>query len=146
MKHTHNVVICENQFDTFGHLNNAKYLELYEQARWDLLNQRGYTLETIRRLQQGPVILSIQIDFRRELTAPMPIRITTEMLSYIGKIFVLEQKMLDGEDIVCSKCTLKGGLFDLRQRNLVAPNQQWLKVFNIEWREKPENKSNEIRL
>ena len=141
MKHSYDLVICENQLDTFGHLNNARYLELYEQARWHLLNQRGYSLETIRSLQQGPVILNIQIDFRRELIAAMPIRIITEMVSYIGKIFVIEQKMLDSEDRVCSKCTLRGGLFDLRQRRLVEPNQQWLKVFAIEWREKAENRN-----
>ena len=36
------IVISEAHLDSFGHLNNARYLELFEQARWDLITEGGF--------------------------------------------------------------------------------------------------------
>ena len=44
------VQIRERHLDTFGHVNNAKYLELYEEARWEIINSRGYDLKQIQKL------------------------------------------------------------------------------------------------
>ena len=35
--HEYALVIREQHLDTFGHVNNAKYLEILEEARWDLI-------------------------------------------------------------------------------------------------------------
>ncbi len=35
------IKILEHHLDTFGHVNNATYLEMYEEARWDLLNKNN---------------------------------------------------------------------------------------------------------
>ena len=61
------MMIKEHHLDTFGHVNNATYLQILEQARWELLNTHGFGLETIQRLQLGPVILECNIKFIREL-------------------------------------------------------------------------------
>ena len=52
--------ILETHLDAFGHLNNARYLELYEQARWRWLEERGITLETIQATGVGLVILKAE--------------------------------------------------------------------------------------
>ncbi len=38
-------VIQETLLDAFGHVNNAAYLLLYENARWSLLNESDYGIE-----------------------------------------------------------------------------------------------------
>src|SRR5579864_8644527 len=42
--HDKTITIGESQLDSFGHLNNARYLELFEQARWDVITERGSAL------------------------------------------------------------------------------------------------------
>ena len=42
--HDYQLVIREQHLDTFGHVNNAKYLEILEEARWDLITGNGYGL------------------------------------------------------------------------------------------------------
>jgi acyl-CoA thioesterase FadM len=59
--HEKTVVISESHLDSFGHLNNARYLELFEQARWDLITERGFGLDTIRRTRTGPTILEVEM-------------------------------------------------------------------------------------
>ena len=36
------LIIRESHLDTFGHLNNATYLQLFEEARWDYITNRGF--------------------------------------------------------------------------------------------------------
>ena len=40
--------VRETHLDTFGHMNHAKYLEIFEQARWELINEGGYGLKKIK--------------------------------------------------------------------------------------------------
>jgi thioesterase III len=62
------VLIKEHHLDTFGHVNNATYLALLEEARWELLNAHGFGLNAIREQAMGPVILECHIKFLKELT------------------------------------------------------------------------------
>ena len=48
------VQIGESHLDTFGHVNNAKYLEIFEDARWELISKNGYGLEEVHRRKIGP--------------------------------------------------------------------------------------------
>ena len=50
--HEYPLLIVERHLDTFGHVNNATYLELFEEARWDWLQQNGYGLDEIRKRDQ----------------------------------------------------------------------------------------------
>ena len=58
--HLYDLVIHERHLDTFGHVNNATYLDLLEEARWDLITRNGFGLDEIKRLQLGPTILEIR--------------------------------------------------------------------------------------
>jgi len=53
-KHTYEVIILERHLDTFRHVNNAVYLELFEEARWDFISRRGYDMQVIDDLKLGP--------------------------------------------------------------------------------------------
>ena len=55
--HEKPIAISEAHLDSFGHLNHARYFELFEQARWDIITERGFGIETINRTKTGPVIL-----------------------------------------------------------------------------------------
>ena len=53
--------------DLYGHVNNASYLTLFEEARWDLVAANGYTLETVKETGKGPVILEANIKYLKEV-------------------------------------------------------------------------------
>lgn len=72
LTHEKSMLISEAHLDSFGHLNNARYLELFEQARWDLITERGFGIDTIRQTGTGPVILEVSVRFLRELAPARP--------------------------------------------------------------------------
>ena len=123
--HEKSIVISEAHLDSFGHVNNARYLELMEQARWDLITERGFGIDVIRASKTGPTILEIDIRFFRELAARDPITIRTEMLSYERKVGKLRQQMVKPDGTVACEAIFTIGLFDVERRRLIEPTAAW---------------------
>ena len=88
--------------DRFGHVNNARYLEFLEDARWEHLDERG--LDTAFFKAQGivPVVVRLSISYRRPASADDVLNITTEATS-IGsrKIVFGQEARLASPDKVC---------------------------------------------
>jgi YbgC/YbaW family acyl-CoA thioester hydrolase len=126
------VLIRESHLDTFGHVNNAVYLALYEEARWDLVTSNGYSLQTVQERKQGPVILDLTLKFMRELKLREQITITTEMLDYTGRIAKMKQQMIKADGTVASEAMFTFGLFDLEKRRLIEPTPEWKKAVGLE--------------
>jgi acyl-CoA thioester hydrolase len=129
--HEYRVLIQEQHLDTFGHVNNAIYLQLFEQARWDLITRNGYGLADVHRLKVGPTILEIQIRFSRELTNRQSITIKTWLDSHQGKIGKLVQQMVDDAGKLCCEAVFTMGLFDLTARKLILPTPEWIKALGL---------------
>lgn len=119
-------LVLEGHLDTFGHVNNAAYLEIFEEARWDLITRNGYDLAYVQKEKKGPVILEVTMKFQRELRLREHIKITTQLKSYEKLVAVLEQKMINGKGEVACLAHFTFGLFDLNLRRLILPTPEWL--------------------
>lgn len=131
-KPNYEIIIKESHLDTFGHVNNAVYLQLYEEARWDFITARGYGLKEVKKHQKGPVILEAHIKFIKELQLREKIQITFEPVSKPGqarsKIIQIHQKMFKPNGDVASELVVTVGFFDLVERKLISPTEEWQRV------------------
>jgi acyl-CoA thioester hydrolase len=118
--------------DLFGHVNNAVYLQILEEARWELITQNGYGLQRIVESKLGPTILEIQIKFMRELTNREAVTVESELLDYSGKVGHLRQRILKQDREAACEATLAFGLFDVRARKLVLPTDDWASAVGLE--------------
>jgi thioesterase-3 len=124
------VTIKEVYLDTFGHMNNATYLTLFEEARWDCIGKNGYGIEYIRSSGLGPTILEILLTFKKELRNRDEIVIETQGVSYERKIGKLAQRMIRNGELCChAEFTI--GLFSLKERKLVLPTEEWLRAIGM---------------
>ena len=127
----YDVIIRESHLDSFNHVNNAAYMVLFEEARWEWITQNGYDLRFIQQTKQGPVVLECTVKFKKELTLREKIRITTEMTDYRGKIGHCAQKMLKEDGSVAAEAVFVVGLFDLQTRRLLEPTDAWKKAIGL---------------
>jgi YbgC/YbaW family acyl-CoA thioester hydrolase len=126
------VLIREMHLDSFGHVNNAAYVMLYEEARWDFISKNGFGLDYIIKHQVGPVILDLSVRFKRELLNREKILITSKVIEIVGpKIMVLEQMMINGQGKVASEAKFTIGFFDMAARKLIDANPEWLKACGV---------------
>jgi thioesterase-3 len=123
---TYRVLIRESHLDTFAHVNNATYLSLFEEARWDRTYAKGFSIPQIQESGLGPTILEVNVQFKRELTLRETVTIETWVESYPKKIGILVQQMKNEKDEICCIGRFTFGLFDLKARKLVLPTPEWL--------------------
>lgn len=118
--------------DLYGHMNNAAYAELLEEGRWDFIQKRGYGRETVTKLKQGPVVLELNIRFRRELAPGEKVIVESTLKVRRSRSATVAQRILaENGELACeAEATL--GLFDLESRRLIAPNAQWKAALAME--------------
>ncbi len=129
--HEYRLLILEKHLDSFGHVNNAAYLEILEEARWDLITRNGYGLDEVQRLRIGPVVLEAHLRFMRELRNRQEVTIRSWVDSYSGKIGRFAQEIRDAADEVCCEAQFTIGLFDLTARRLIRPTPEWVKGLGL---------------
>ena len=125
------LVIREQHLDTFGHVNNARYLEIFEQARWDLITENGFGLEHVRTSGTGPVILELSLRFVREVKNRQVMVVRSFLESYEGKIGRMTQLLLDETGQVCCEGKFVIALWDTRIRKLIEPTPEWRRAVGL---------------
>jgi YbgC/YbaW family acyl-CoA thioester hydrolase len=126
------VLIHEVHLDSFGHVNNAAYVMLFEEARWDFITKNGFGLDYIQKHQVGPVILDLKVRFKREIKNRERIKIISRTVELISsKIIVLEQSMINSAGKIASDALYTVGFFDLKERKLINASQEWLSAIGI---------------
>ena len=128
------LTILEHHLDTFGHVNNAVYLTLYEEARWDFITRNGLGIDQIMESKIGPVLLELNLTFKSELNNREKIKIVSQARPEMRNKFVmvLDQKILKENGKVASTITLSVGLMDLNLRKLIPPTDAWFKALGLE--------------
>jgi acyl-CoA thioester hydrolase len=128
------IKILEHHLDTFGHVNNAVYLELYEEARWDFITKNNLGMKEILESKIGPVLLDLNLTFKSELKNREKIKIISQARPEMRNRFVmiLDQKMVREDGKVASTLTISVGMMDLEGRKLIAPTLEWLKALGLE--------------
>lgn len=122
------VLIREQHLDSYGHVNNATYLTLFEEARWELSTQKGYGYKAIHEAGKGPVILEINMKFLKEVTLRETVTIQVTGSETKGIITKLKQLMLKENGEVGCELNLVFGFFDFKTRKLIPPSPEWKRV------------------
>ena len=124
----HPVTIREQHLDSYGQVNTAIYLTLFEEARWELITQGEYGYQQVHDRKVGPIILEINLKFLKEIKLRENITITVELMSYEGKIAKLKQLMLKSNGDIAAELICTVALFDLTARKMILPTPEWLKA------------------
>jgi acyl-CoA thioester hydrolase len=125
--------ILEHHLDAFCHVNNASYLQLFEEARWDFSEKIGHGLEWVLAQKKGPIVLNVEISFRKELVNREKISIESWSLGMKNRlVLAFEQKMRKENGQLASAIKLDLGFMDLKLRKLSPFPQKWMESFGIQ--------------
>jgi YbgC/YbaW family acyl-CoA thioester hydrolase len=123
--HEYRFQVLEHHLDTFGHVNNATYASLFEEARWDLITRGGYGLKETQENQQGPIILEMNLKFKRELLLREWVTINTHCPDPGAKIVKIHQEMVQESGDVACEAVFTAGFFDMKLRKMIPPTEKW---------------------
>jgi len=95
--HTHQIKVRGFHCDLFGHVNNARYLEFLEEARWEWLNQRS-TFDFFERKNMSFVVVSITINYRWPSVLNDVLNVSVELKSMSNRSATVRQEVIRESD------------------------------------------------
>jgi thioesterase-3 len=87
------IIIRGYHMDVFGHMNNARYLELMEEARWQYIDATHFQ-ETLTKKNWGFAVVNVNINFKKEIYANDTISFEIEVIRMGNSSMTLEQRMV----------------------------------------------------
>lgn len=93
MKHCPEIKIRGYHADFYGHVNNARYLEFFEEGRWSLFDSK---IDLKKWVAEGLTFLVVNININYRMAVPVGVMLVMETsLEKIGnRSGVLQQKLL----------------------------------------------------
>ena len=123
----YSVIVREHNLDTLGHLNNASYLQIFEEARWDFSNKGGFGLDWVLSNKQSPIVLKAEMSFRKEVLNREALLIQSEFVGFKNSLIgSFKQKMIKSNKKVASILSIDIGFMDLKERKLMNFPKNWV--------------------
>ena len=129
---TYTTTTTAEQVDVMGHLNNAAYLAIFEEARWAVLAETGVGWGALAELGIGPVILDVALRFRREVGAGQALTIESTFQPRSPRRFTVSQPMIDPAGELRASAVLSSGFLEVATRRLVEAPPALLTVLGID--------------
>ena len=120
MLHTTHIKVRGYHLDLYSHVNNARYLEFLEEARWAYFEDRG-DLAGFLKSGLALVVVNINIDYRYPATMGDELCIETVIKSVGTRSGVIHQRVtLSGRDTLVSEADVTFVLFDAKANKAIA--------------------------
>ena len=123
--------IRETDLDFLGHVNHAKYLSILEEARWEMISDAGYGFDELQEAMISPVILEVNIQYKKEIGNRERITIETHTHMPPSKIGILNQIIRKEDGQLAANATITYGVMDLKQRRLIHPPSIWIQAIGM---------------
>lgn len=106
--------------DVYQHVNNARYLEFLEEARWQWLEEAD-AFNWLVEQRLAFVVVNININYRRPAVLGDVLEIESEITQLNGKSGIIAQRvLLAGEETVVADAALTFVCIDLRSQKAVS--------------------------
>ncbi|TGM03765.1 acyl-CoA thioesterase [Leptospira barantonii] len=95
-----------DELDPNNHVNNKNFQGYLDEARMRAMRDWGFSMETLKEQGFGPVILSIGLEFKKEIGYPETITIESDLFLKSPTRAVFTQKILcQNETLSCNAST-----------------------------------------
>ena len=128
MIHTIDIKIRGYHLDVFGHVNNARYLEFLEEARWAAFEKTA-DLEVLARKGQAFTVVNININYRRPALLNDVLTVETSITEWRRRSAVIRQevKNKEGGELVADAEVIFV-IFDTRKQKTAVLEGELLKM------------------
>ncbi|TNE70282.1 acyl-CoA thioesterase [bacterium] len=113
------IVVRGYHLDLYQHVNNARYLEFLEEARWSYLESKQ-TIDWLTKNAIGFVIVNINVNFRRAAVLNDRLLIQTQTSKIGNKSVVVHQDIfLKGTDTKVLDADITFVVMNLREQKIL---------------------------
>jgi acyl-CoA thioester hydrolase len=129
----HSVAVRWSDLDAYGHVNNARFLTLYEEARVAMFFT-GARAHGLTSFEEGIVIARHEVDYLRPVDYSEPVRVELWISDLRAARFTVDYALFDGA-VLASRAKSVCVPYNLAQahpRRLTDPERAFLKPYLAE--------------
>jgi acyl-CoA thioester hydrolase len=129
----HSVAVRWSDLDAYGHVNNARFLTLYEEARVAMFFT-GARAHGLTSFEEGIVIARHEVDYLRPVDYSEPVRVELWISDLRAARFTVDYELFDGA-VLASRAKSVCVPYNLAQahpRRLTEPERAFLKPYLTE--------------
>ena len=116
--------------DAYGHVNNARYLELLEEARWEFL-EPAIQEKFFEKRNLLFVVVNINISYKKPLLPNQTVRIRITDVAYKNKSMSVRQEIRDQTtEVLCSEADVSFVLLDATSGRPATITEEIIAKFN----------------
>ena len=120
MKHVAELKTRSYECDSYGHINNATYLNYLEYARIELLEKLPVPYDELRRRGIGFVVTRVCIDYRMQVGSGVTLRIETRSIRK-ERVRVVFQQDIYRDDQLVAEAQVTWACIDERGKPIRLP-------------------------
>ncbi len=113
--------------DANRHLRHSAYADYCAQARSNMLNRMGLSLDKFAKEQIGPILFREELIYLREIRLDDYIWVTVEMTKYNteNSRFSFRHEIYRSDGTKCATVYVDGAWMDLQKRKLTSLPDDW---------------------
>ena len=124
------IIVRGYHCDAYGHVNNARYLEFLEEARWKFL-EPALSERFFDQRNLIFVVVNINISYKKPLIPNQKIVVGLSTLDYNNKSMVAHQTIVDADSgAVCSAAEVSFVLLDKQSGKPATISPEIIEKFN----------------
>lgn len=130
MIHNHEIKVRGFHTDMFGHVNNARYLELLEEARWELLEQH-MNYNKWAEMGTAFIVVNINISYRNPAKLGDILEIQSSIEKLGGKSGIVHQEIyLKGKEHKVVDADVTFVIIDTKTNKAIKIEGEMFQVLN----------------
>lgn len=120
------------QIDANRHLRHSAYADFCAQARSNLFNHKGLSLEAFSKYQLGPILFKETTSYFKEIKMDEVVKVSVELTKYnVSKSRFSFRHVIYKEDgLKCATIDVDGAWMDLEKRKLAVIPEEWKLIFD----------------
>lgn len=116
-----------SQIDANRHLRHSAYADIGAQARTNLMNEAGLTIDEFTKKLIGPILFKEVLVYNREVMMHESVKVSVELTKYnlTNSRFSFRHIIYKGDGIKCATVEVDGAWMDLSKRKLTKVPKDW---------------------
>ncbi len=128
MIHTIEIKVRGYHLDLFGHVNNARYLEFLEEARWAMF-EKSMDFNTLARKGYAFTVVNININYRRPALVNQVLVVASELTQIGRRSAVIHQALkFEGADTLVADADVTFVVIDKQKQKSAILEGEILKI------------------
>jgi acyl-CoA thioester hydrolase len=127
----HPIEVRYGDLDPQGHLNNAKFVTFFEQARIQYIRHLGLYKEGQSFMEIGVILADVHVAYRKPVEWGMPVKVGVRISKVGNKSMTVEQNVVHAETgEVFAEGEVVMVAFDYYQNKSIPVPQEWRDAVN----------------